>query len=51
MQLHPSTQSWRVICVRDGIPRSAARPSASGFSTSPPTVSVYPAKPSLRSAT
>src|SRR5258706_6854359 len=35
--LQPSTQSWRVICVRAGIARSCASVSLIGFSTRPST--------------
>ena len=45
MQLQPSTQSWRVICVRDGSARSSASENAAGFSTRPPTFSCQSAKP------
>jgi anti-sigma-K factor RskA len=37
MQLHPSTQSCRVICVRDGKSLSSASEKLRGRSTSPPT--------------
>jgi hypothetical protein len=37
--LQPSTQSWRVICVRAGMARSSASESDSGVATSPSTAS------------
>src|SRR3546814_7984034 len=36
--LHPSTQSWRVICVRCGIARMSAIDSDSGRATRPETL-------------
>ncbi len=45
MQLQPSTQSCRVIWVRDGMARSSASDSSSGVSTRPPTDSFQSAKP------
>src|SRR6476659_9293561 len=43
--LHPSTQSWRVICVRVGIARKASSENSSGRSTSPAICNRYPANP------
>src|ERR1700719_324085 len=40
MQLQPSTQSWRVIWVRDGMARRSARENSIGFSTRPLTFSL-----------
>ena len=51
MQLQPSTQSWRVICVRDGRARSSASDSCIGLSTRPPTSSRQSAKSARRAAT
>src|SRR5258708_28863637 len=42
--LHPSTQSWRVICVRLGISRSRASVSFKGCCTSPSICSTHSAK-------
>ena len=39
MQLQPSTQSCRVICVRDGNARRTASENCAGVSTRPPTLS------------
>ena len=43
--LQPSTQSWRVICVRAGIACSSASEQVSGAATSPSTRSRQSAKP------
>jgi hypothetical protein len=47
--LQPSTQSWRVICVREGIACSSARLYCAGRATSPPTFSRQSAKRSASS--
>ena len=39
MALQPSTQSWRVICVREGMARRSASESDWGASTRPSTAS------------
>ena len=48
MQLQPSTQSWRVICVRDGMARRSASENSAGVSTRPSTFSRQSAKPFSR---
>ena len=45
IQLQPSTQSWRVICVRDGSARKSASENLAGRSTRPPRSSDQSAKP------
>ena len=51
MQLQPSTQSWRVICEREGSARKSASERLIGLSTRPPTSSFQPAKFCWRSET
>src|SRR5450631_1526381 len=50
MALQPSTQSWRVICVRAGILRSSTSVSFSGLATSPSTCSAQSANAFAASA-